>query len=67
MILFIKKETEAILQEIKKSLEDREGLCIYISGVPGSGKTATIHSVMKKLNKLAYDRVLELIFISNLL
>lgn len=31
------------------SIEELSGTCLYISGVPGTGKTATVHSVIKSL------------------
>lgn len=29
--------------------------CMYISGVPGTGKTATVTAVIKKLQEMAQD------------
>ncbi|KAI8455459.1 origin recognition complex subunit 1 [Phakopsora pachyrhizi] len=39
-------ELEAALED---SIEENIGCCIYISGVPGTGKTATVHSVINSL------------------
>jgi origin recognition complex subunit 1 len=39
-------ELEAALTE---SIEEASGSCLYISGVPGTGKTATVHSVISSL------------------
>ncbi|KAF8519581.1 P-loop containing nucleoside triphosphate hydrolase protein [Gautieria morchelliformis] len=34
-------------------LEEESGGCVYISGVPGTGKTATVHAVVKELRAMA--------------
>ncbi|KAH9452564.1 hypothetical protein MJO28_008522 [Puccinia striiformis f. sp. tritici] len=39
-------ELESALTE---SIEESSGCCLYISGVPGTGKTATVHSVINSL------------------
>jgi len=39
-------ELEGALTE---SIEESSGCCLYISGVPGTGKTATVHSVINSL------------------
>ncbi|MBW0499142.1 hypothetical protein O181_038857 [Austropuccinia psidii MF-1] len=39
-------ELEAALED---SIEECSGCCLYISGVPGTGKTATVHSVVESL------------------
>jgi len=38
---------------IAGALEEGMGTCIYISGIPGTGKTATVHEVVKTLQQLA--------------
>ncbi|KAA1065666.1 Origin recognition complex, subunit 1 [Puccinia graminis f. sp. tritici] len=43
-------ELEAALTE---SIEEASGACLYISGVPGTGKTATVHSVISSLQNKA--------------
>jgi origin recognition complex subunit 1 len=41
-------ELEGALTE---SIEESSGCCLYISGVPGTGKTATVHSVINSLQE----------------
>ncbi|KAJ2962377.1 hypothetical protein NQZ79_g2550 [Umbelopsis isabellina] len=42
-------EFEEIFSHIETALEEGTGTCIYISGVPGTGKTATILEVIRHL------------------
>ncbi|KAG7451431.1 P-loop containing nucleoside triphosphate hydrolase protein [Guyanagaster necrorhizus] len=46
-------EYQHVLRSVRDLLEESSGGCIYISGVPGTGKTATIHAVVRELKKLA--------------
>ncbi|CAG2227298.1 ORC1 [Mytilus edulis] len=39
---------------VESKILDGTGGCMYISGVPGTGKTATVHEVIRALNK-AYE------------
>lgn len=43
------QEFEDVLGWVRGCLEDRTGGCMYISGVPGTGKTATVREVMNTL------------------
>ncbi|XP_060629492.2 origin recognition complex subunit 1 [Anolis sagrei] len=47
------KEFQDICNFIESKLIDRTGGCMYISGVPGTGKTATVHEVIQYLQKAA--------------
>ncbi|XP_049810409.1 origin recognition complex subunit 1 [Schistocerca nitens] len=42
-------EFDNIYRFVKSRLSDGVGGCMYISGVPGTGKTATVRSVMREL------------------
>jgi origin recognition complex subunit 1 len=41
---------------VENALSDDRGTCIYVSGVPGTGKTATVHEVIRKLQQRNEDR-----------
>jgi Cdc6-like AAA superfamily ATPase len=43
------REMEEIHLHLRNALLQRAGCCLYISGVPGTGKTATVHQVIKRL------------------
>lgn len=45
------REFSNIYTFIKNKLIDGVGGCMYISGVPGTGKTATVHAVVRNLQK----------------
>ncbi|KZT53863.1 P-loop containing nucleoside triphosphate hydrolase protein [Calocera cornea HHB12733] len=47
------EEFERVLGKVEGLLEEGEGGCIYISGVPGTGKTATVHAVVRTLHARA--------------
>ncbi|CAL7938262.1 unnamed protein product [Xylocopa violacea] len=46
------EEFNNIFTFLKGKLEDKTGGCIYISGVPGTGKTATVNEAVRCLQKL---------------
>ncbi|KZV98869.1 P-loop containing nucleoside triphosphate hydrolase protein [Exidia glandulosa HHB12029] len=46
-------EKDEIYNAVTSCLEDGSGGCIYISGVPGTGKTATVHNIARKLQAMA--------------
>lgn len=45
------KELAEILQYIRSCLSQRSGSCLYVSGVPGTGKTATVQEAFRKLSE----------------
>ncbi|KAG1657258.1 Origin recognition complex subunit 1 [Nymphon striatum] len=46
-------EFSDIYSFVEEKLLDKTGGCMYISGVPGTGKTATVREVMRNLNHLS--------------
>ncbi|XP_069843326.1 origin recognition complex subunit 1 [Dipodomys merriami] len=47
------QEFQDIYNFVESKLLDRTGGCMYISGVPGTGKTATVHEVIRCLKQAA--------------
>ncbi|XP_004371787.2 origin recognition complex subunit 1 [Trichechus manatus latirostris] len=47
------QEFQDIYNFVEGKLLDRTGGCVYISGVPGTGKTATVHEVIRCLQQAA--------------
>ncbi|PFH48309.1 hypothetical protein AMATHDRAFT_150197 [Amanita thiersii Skay4041] len=47
------EEFQRILGCVGELLEEGSAGCVYISGVPGTGKTATIHAVVRALKQMA--------------
>ncbi|KAF7460201.1 origin recognition complex subunit 1 [Marmota monax] len=47
------QEFQGIYNFVESKLLDRTGGCMYISGVPGTGKTATVHEVIRCLQQAA--------------
>ncbi|KAI8601353.1 P-loop containing nucleoside triphosphate hydrolase protein [Dissophora ornata] len=44
-----------IQEHLESAIEEGTGSCIYISGVPGTGKTATVHEVIRSLQTKAEE------------
>ncbi|KAJ1848002.1 Origin recognition complex, subunit 1, partial [Coemansia sp. RSA 2703] len=44
-------EFAEIYGSLYTALEERNSMCMYISGVPGTGKTATVHEVIRTLKE----------------
>ncbi|CAH8645190.1 unnamed protein product [Heterobilharzia americana] len=53
------QEFENIYTFIFNKLSQNSGGCMYISGVPGTGKTASVHAVLSTMHKLVVDSSLE--------
>ncbi|KAM6217041.1 origin recognition complex subunit 1 [Rhynchocyon petersi] len=47
------QEYQDIFNFVESKLLDHTGGCMYISGVPGTGKTATVHEVIRSLQQAA--------------
>ncbi|KAI8998315.1 P-loop containing nucleoside triphosphate hydrolase protein [Gaertneriomyces semiglobifer] len=46
-------EFATVYGQVESAIEEGTGCCVYISGVPGTGKTATVHAVMRLLIEAA--------------
>ncbi|WVQ74926.1 hypothetical protein IAR50_004534 [Cryptococcus sp. DSM 104548] len=44
-----------VLSKVEEGVEGGGGGCLYIAGTPGTGKTATVHAVIKELRRKAQD------------
>ncbi|XP_073499570.1 origin recognition complex subunit 1 isoform X2 [Phyllobates terribilis] len=49
------QEYQDVYNFVESKLLDGTGGCMYISGVPGTGKTATVHEVIRSLQTAAED------------
>ncbi|RCH80231.1 Origin recognition complex, subunit 1, partial [Rhizopus azygosporus] len=52
------EEFMTIAGYIEGAIQDSTGTCVYISGVPGTGKTATVHEVIRHLQQQAAEKKL---------
>lgn len=50
-------EFTSVYMNIESAIQEETGCCIYVSGTPGVGKTATIREVIKTLQELMGDAV----------
>ncbi|KAJ2791135.1 Origin recognition complex, subunit 1, partial [Coemansia helicoidea] len=48
-------EFAEIYGHLYTSIAERNSMCLYISGVPGTGKTATVHEVIRALRESAEE------------
>ena len=46
-----------IMGFLESAVESGTGTCVYISGVPGTGKTVTVFEVMRHLQHRAQEKV----------
>ncbi|KAK0531844.1 Origin recognition complex, subunit 1 [Tilletia horrida] len=53
------EEFNHILDTVTDALRDRAGACTYVAGCPGTGKTATVRSVVRRLHRYVDDGRLE--------
>ena len=51
-------ECEEIKSQLEAAIEDGGGLCLYICGTPGTGKTASVHQVIRSLRAQVEEDVL---------
>ncbi|KAG1382944.1 hypothetical protein G6F61_001802 [Rhizopus arrhizus] len=49
------EEFMSISGYLESAIQESTGTCIYISGVPGTGKTATVHEVIRHLQQQAEE------------
>ncbi|THV01003.1 P-loop containing nucleoside triphosphate hydrolase protein [Dendrothele bispora CBS 962.96] len=52
------EEFDWLLRTVEELVDEGSGGCVYISGVPGTGKTATVHAVIRELTRMAENNEL---------
>jgi origin recognition complex subunit 1 len=52
-------EFASVYSHLEAAISDGSGACIYISGTPGTGKTATVRDVVAQLNASVMEEELE--------
>lgn len=52
-------EFEEVYSHLESAITDGSGACIYISGTPGTGKTATVREVVSQLNAAVNEEELD--------
>ena len=58
------QEFETVYTHLEAAISDGSGACIYISGTPGTGKTATVREVIAQLNaSVLADELDDFIFV----
>ncbi|KAH7028378.1 P-loop containing nucleoside triphosphate hydrolase protein [Macrophomina phaseolina] len=53
------EEFSTVYSHLEAAITDGSGSCIYISGTPGTGKTATVREVVSQLNAAVQDEELD--------
>lgn len=57
-------EFETVYTHLSAAIQDGTGACIYISGTPGTGKTATVREVVAQLNaSVGQDETEDFVFV----
>ncbi|KAL3480198.1 P-loop containing nucleoside triphosphate hydrolase protein [Aspergillus californicus] len=54
-----KKEFDTVYSHLSAAIMEGTGTCIYISGTPGTGKTATVREVVAQLNGAVLDEEMD--------
>jgi origin recognition complex subunit 1 len=58
------KQVAEIEDQLESAIEEGSGLCLYISGTPGAGKTASIRQVIQSLQaKVAREELIDFLFV----
>ena len=52
-------EFETVYTHLSAAIAEGSGTCIYISGTPGTGKTATVREVIAQLNNAVLDEEMD--------